>query len=216
MKKIISILIVLISATTFAQSELVKEVGDIYEVKVFDLIEVNLIKSSENKVVVKGQDVDDVKVINDDLFTDNGKEVKVLKVASPDQMPWKELNVDVAIEATGVFRKREQIEGHISAGAKKVLLTVPSKDKIDATVVMGVNEDDLKADDLVISNASCTTNCLGPMAKVINDTFGIDSGLMTTIHAYTNDQNIVDSSHSDLRRARAGAENIIPTSTGAA
>lgn len=165
---------------------------------------------------IHGRYKNDVKVISDDLFTDNGNEVKVLKVPTPDQMPWKELGVDVAIEATGKFRKREEIEGHISSGAKKVLLTVPSKDKIDATIVMGVNEDDLKADDIVISNASCTTNCLGPMAKVINDNFGIESGLMTTIHAYTNDQNIVDSSHSDLRRARAGAENIIPTSTGAA
>ncbi len=165
---------------------------------------------------IHGRYKNDVNVINDSLFTDNGREVKVLTVATPDKMPWKELNVDVAIEATGVFRKREEIEGHIRSGAKKVLLTVPSKDKIDATIVMGVNEDVLKASDLIISNASCTTNCLAPMAKVIDDNFGIVSGVMTTIHAYTNDQNIVDSSHSDLRRARAAAENIIPTSTGAA
>jgi glyceraldehyde 3-phosphate dehydrogenase len=165
---------------------------------------------------IHGRYKNDVKVINDTLFTDNGNEVKVLTVPTPDKMPWKELAVDVAIEATGKFRKREEIEGHISSGARKVLLTVPSKDKIDATIVMGVNEDDLKDSDIVISNASCTTNCLGPMAKVINDSFGIESGLMTTIHAYTNDQNVVDSSHSDLRRARAAAENIIPTSTGAA
>lgn len=157
-----------------------------------------------------------VTVKSDDLFSDDGRDVKVLQVPTPDKMPWKELNIDVAIEATGKFRTRSEIEGHIHSGAKKVLLTVPSKDKIDATIVMGVNEEMLKADDLIVSNASCTTNCLAPIAKVLNDSFGIESGMMTTIHAYTNDQNIVDSSHKDLRRARAAALNIVPTSTGAA
>lgn len=157
-----------------------------------------------------------VEVINDELFTDNGREIKVLTVGHPKDMPWAELNVDVVIESTGKFRKKEEILGHVNSGAKKVLLTVPAKDALDATIVVGVNESDLKASDVIVSNASCTTNCLAPVAKVLNDEFGIEHGLMTTVHAYTNDQNIVDASHSDLRRARAGAENIIPTTTGAA
>jgi glyceraldehyde 3-phosphate dehydrogenase len=165
---------------------------------------------------VYGRYENKIEVINDELFTDNGREVRVLQVPTPDKMPWKELNVDVVIESTGKFRKRDEIMGHIESGAKKVLLTVPSKDALDATVVLGVNDEDLKADHQIVSNASCTTNCLAPVAKVLNDNFGINHGMMTTIHAYTNDQNIVDASHKDLRRARAGAENIIPTTTGAA
>lgn len=165
---------------------------------------------------VHGRYNSDVYAKDDQTIIDNGNEVKVLTVASPEDMPWKELNVDVVIEATGVFRKRDEIVGHINSGAKKVILTVPSKDKIDATIVLGVNDEMLSDDDLIVSNASCTTNCLAPVAKVLNDSFGIKEGMMTTIHAYTNDQNIVDSSHKDLRRARAAALNIIPTSTGAA
>jgi glyceraldehyde 3-phosphate dehydrogenase len=126
------------------------------------------------------------------------------------------MNIDVVVESTGVFRKREQIENHIKAGAKKVVLTVPAKDAIDNTIVLGVNDDALKASDKIVSNASCTTNCLAPVAKVLHDNFGIKRGLMTTIHGYTNDQRILDLPHSDLRRARAAAENIIPTTTGAA
>ena len=165
---------------------------------------------------VHGRYKNKVEVINSELFTDNGNEVKILKCAEPGDMPWNELSVDVVIEATGKFRLMSEIKGHIRSGAKKVLLTVPSKDPVDATIVMGVNEEMLKAEDLVVSNASCTTNCLAPVAKIINDNFGIHHGTMTTVHAYTNDQNIVDASHKDLRRARAGVENIIPTSTGAA
>lgn len=146
----------------------------------------------------------------------NGKEIKILSERDPKSLPWKDLGVDIAIESTGVFRKREQAAWHIDAGAKKVILTVPAKDKVDNTIVLGVNDEDLKDSDLVVSNASCTTNCLAPVAKVLNDTFGIEHGLMTTIHAYTNDQNILDLPHSDLRRARAAALNIIPTTTGAA
>jgi glyceraldehyde 3-phosphate dehydrogenase len=126
------------------------------------------------------------------------------------------MNVDFVVESTGVFSKREQCMKHVTAGAKKVLLTVPPKDEIDAMIVMGVNDDTLKAEHQVISNASCTTNCLAPLAKVLHESFGLERGLMTTVHAYTNDQRIADMVHSDMRRARAGAANIIPTTTGAA
>ncbi len=146
----------------------------------------------------------------------DGKEIKILSVRDPKQLPWKDEVVDLVIESTGVFNKRELIMGHVEAGAKKVILTVPAKDKIDNTIVLGVNDGDLKNEDIIISNASCTTNCLAPMVKVINDNFGVVEGLMTTVHAYTNDQNILDLPHSDLRRARAAALSIIPTTTGAA
>lgn len=146
----------------------------------------------------------------------NGKEVKVHAERDPSSIPWKSHGVDFVVEATGIFRSREACTKHLDAGAGKVLLTVPAKDAIDATIVLGVNDDTLEAGHRIISNASCTTNCLAPMAKVLNDTFGIEHGLITTIHAYTNDQRILDVLHSDLRRARAAAENIIPTSTGAA
>ena len=146
----------------------------------------------------------------------NGKEIKVTSIKDPSELPWKDLGVDYVLESTGVFRKREQLEKHLQAGASKVILSVPAKDKIDATIVMGVNSDTLKPEDRLISNASCTTNCIAPLAKVLNDSFGIEKGLMTTVHAYTNDQSILDQPHSDLRRARAAAVNIIPTTTGAA
>jgi glyceraldehyde 3-phosphate dehydrogenase len=143
---------------------------------------------------------------------------KVLMLAQKDvgALPWKELEIDVVVEATGVFRKRDQLTPHLDAGAKRVILTVPSKDEIDYTVVIGVNEDGLKPEHRIVSNASCTTNCLAPMAKILNDSFGIIEGLMTTTHAYTNDQRLADVPHKDWRRGRAAAENIIPTTTGAA
>jgi len=156
-----------------------------------------------------------VEVSGDNMVV-NGKEIKVLSERDPANLPWGELGVDVAIESTGVFRARNQIEKHIQAGAKKVILTVPAKDKIDATIVLGVNESALKAEDQIVSNASCTTNCLAPVAKVLHDNFGIKRGWMTTVHAYTNDQSILDLVHSDLRRSRAAAQNLIPTTTGAA
>jgi glyceraldehyde 3-phosphate dehydrogenase len=146
----------------------------------------------------------------------NGKTIKVLCEKDPSKLPWKNLGVDLVIESTGVFRKREQVAMHLGAGAKKVILTVPSKDEIDRTIVLGVNDDMLKPEDKIVSNASCTTNCLAPIAKVLNDNFGVIRGFMTTVHAYTNDQRMVDMPHSDLRRARAAATNIIPTTTGAA
>lgn len=150
----------------------------------------------------------------------NGKEIKVLAVKNPAELPWKDMGVKIVVESTGIFRSKESPKGgygdHLKAGAEKVLLTVPAKDNIEATIVLGVNSDKLTKDVKCVSNASCTTNCLAPISKVLNDTFGIEQGLMTTIHAYTNDQRVADMIHSDLRRARAAAVNIIPTSTGAA
>ncbi len=146
----------------------------------------------------------------------NGDRIKVFAERDPAQLPWGQLGIDFVVEATGVFRKRDQINKHIEAGAGKVVLTVPAKDEIDATIVLGVNDYMLEPSHRIISNASCTTNCLAPVAKVLHDSFGIRSGLMTTIHAYTNDQRILDQPHSDLRRARSAAVSMIPTTTGAA
>ncbi|MGY8788221.1 MAG: type I glyceraldehyde-3-phosphate dehydrogenase [Fidelibacterota bacterium] len=143
-------------------------------------------------------------------------EVRMVAERDPHKLPWEELGVDVVIEATGIFRTRVQLQQHIDAGAKRVILTVPAKDEIDYTLVIGVNDDGLTADHKIISNASCTTNCLAPMAKILNDNFGIEYGVINTIHAYTNDQRLADVPHSDWRRSRAAAENIIPTTTGAA
>ena len=143
-------------------------------------------------------------------------DVTMLAEKNPSELPWKALAVDVVVEATGVFRAREQLELHLSAGAGRVVLTVPAKDEIDYTVVLGVNDDGLEPGHKIISNASCTTNCLAPMAKVLNDAFGIREGVINTVHAYSNDQRLADVPHSDWRRSRAAAENIIPTSTGAA
>ena len=146
----------------------------------------------------------------------NGKHIALISERDPLKLPWKQLGVDLVIEATGKFNDRDKAAMHLEAGAKKVILTAPGKNE-DITIVMGVNDELLDIDQHdVISNASCTTNCLAPVAKVLNDTFGIENGLMTTVHAYTNDQKNIDNPHKDLRRARACAESIIPTSTGAA
>jgi glyceraldehyde 3-phosphate dehydrogenase len=150
----------------------------------------------------------------------NGKEIEVLAVKNPAELPWKDMGVKIVVESTGIFRTKESPKGgygdHLKAGAEKVVLTVPAKDDIEATIVLGVNDEKLTKDVKFVSNASCTTNCLAPVAKVLNDSFGIEQGLMTTIHAYTNDQKVADMIHKDLRRARAAAVNIIPTTTGAA
>ena len=143
-------------------------------------------------------------------------EVRMLMERDPAALPWGELGVDVVVEATGVFRDRASLEKHLQAGAKRVVLTVPAKDEIDDTIVLGVNDENLDAGDMIVSNASCTTNCLAPLAKVLDDNFGIKKGVMNTVHAYTNDQRLADVPHKDLRRARAATENIIPTTTGAA
>jgi len=155
-------------------------------------------------------------VIDDGHLVTPSSRARLLKVMAPENLPWSELEVDVVIEATGAFRKREEVARHLSAGANRAILTVPAKDEIDYTVVLGVNDDGLKPEHKIISNASCTTNCLAPMAKVLNDSFGIVEGLINTVHAYTNDQRLADVPHQDWRRSRAAAENIIPTSTGAA
>jgi glyceraldehyde 3-phosphate dehydrogenase len=141
---------------------------------------------------------------------------KLLSEKNPQALPWAALGVDVVVESTGAFRKKAQLEQHLAAGARRVILTVPAADPIDYTVVLGVNEGGLRAEHRIISNASCTTNCLAPMARVLDDSFGIVEGMINTIHAYTNDQRLADVPHSDWRRSRAAAENIIPTSTGAA
>ena len=148
----------------------------------------------------------------------NGKKIRVFAEKDPENLPWGELGIDIVIESTGIFRNKEKMGKHIKAGAKKVILTVPADkaEDVDATVVLGVNDSILTKEMTCISNASCTTNCLAPVAKVLNDKFGIRRGLMNTVHSYTNDQQILDLPHKDLRRARAAAVSIIPTSTGAA
>jgi len=156
------------------------------------------VKATENSIIV------------------NGKEYKVTAIKDPSQLPWRDLGATVVVESTGIFTKKDDCLKHVSAGAKKVLLTVPPKDEVDAIIVMGVNDETLKPTDVVVSNASCTTNCLAPVAKVLHKNFGIVRGFMTTVHAYTNDQRVLDMPHKDLRRARAAANAIIPTTTGAA
>ena len=156
-----------------------------------------------------------VSVAGDKLIV-NDRTIQLTSIKDPAELPWKEMDVDVVVESTGIFRDSESLNKHLDAGAKKVLLTVPPKDDIDATIVLGVNDGDLKPEDKIVSNASCTTNCLAPIAKVLDDNFGIISGLMTTVHAYTNDQALAETTHSDFRRGRSATQNIIPTSTGAA
>jgi glyceraldehyde 3-phosphate dehydrogenase len=164
---------------------------------------------------IMGRFSGNVNIEKDILHTDN-ESVQMLSERDPAKLPWEDLKIDIVIESTGVFRTCSALEAHLKAGAKKVLLTVPAKDKIDNTVVVGVNEDTMKKEHRIVSNASCTTNCLAPMAKILDESFGIKQGVMNTVHAYTNDQRLADVPHSDLRRSRAAAENIIPTSTGAA
>jgi len=188
----------------------------------FDVVAINdlgdtatmahLLKYDSNYGTLKN----DVQVDGEDLVVD-GKKIPVLTVRDPEELPWNEMGVDVVIEATGVFRTKELASKHLKAGAKKVILTAPAKDEIDFTTVLGVNESDYDPENHhIVSNASCTTNCLAPLVKALHEAFTIESGLMTTIHSYTNDQRILDLPHKDLRRARAAAINIIPTTTGAA
>lgn len=163
-------------------------------------------------------------VLKEDVKVENGKlivgdsiyTISLISERDPSLIPWKKLNVDIVIESTGVFSNKDSLEKHLDAGARKVILTVPPKDKIDATIVMGVNDQILDKNMKLISNASCTTNCLAPIAKVLDENFGIISGLMTTVHAYTNDQALADTTHKDFRRGRNATQNIIPTTTGAA
>jgi glyceraldehyde 3-phosphate dehydrogenase len=146
----------------------------------------------------------------------DGKKVVMTEEKDPAKIPWGELGVEVVVESTGVLTKRQKLEPHLAAGAKKVILTVPPKDAVDAIVVVGVNDSNLTREHRIVSNASCTTNCLAPIAMILDEAFGIEEGFMTTVHAYTNDQRLADVPHKDLRRSRAAAENIIPTTTGAA
>ena len=151
-----------------------------------------------------------------DTMTVGNQRVAMTEHRDPAQIPWKELGAQIVIESTGVFRDRASIEKHLQGGAQKIILTVPSKDEIDATIVIGVNDRELKPEHRIVSNASCTTNCLAPIAKILDDAFGLEEGFITTVHAYTNDQRLADVPHADFRRSRAAGENIIPTTTGAA
>lgn len=153
---------------------------------------------------------------DDETMVVDGRSSRMTAEKDPADIPWGELGVEVVIEATGVFRSREKLERHLAGGAKKVILTVPPKDEVDSMIVMGVNEAQLKPEDRIVSNASCTTNCLAPIARILDEAFGIEEGFVSTVHAYTNDQRLADVPHKDLRRSRAAAANIIPTSTGAA
>jgi glyceraldehyde 3-phosphate dehydrogenase len=153
---------------------------------------------------------------DDEALYVGDKKIVMTAERDPANIPWGKLGVEIVIEASGVFTKREQLEKHLAAGAKKVILTVPPKDDIDAMIVMGVNDDILKPEHKLVSNASCTTNCLAPIAKILHERFGIEEGFINTVHAYTNDQRLADVPHKDFRRSRAAAENIIPTTTGAA
>lgn len=157
----------------------------------------------------------DVKLEGDN-FVINGDKIRLLSSRNPAELPWKELGVDLVMECTGAFKTKEKCQAHLDAGAKKVLISAPGGSDVDATVVYGVNQNVLKASDTVVSNASCTTNCLAPLVKPLHEKIGIENGLMTTVHASTNDQVLIDVKHSDLRRARSAMENVIPTKTGAA
>jgi len=191
------------------------ELGGIEFVGINDLTDAKTLAHLLKYDSVHGRFNGDVKVDGDSIVV-NGQPIKITAIKDPAELNWGELGVDVVIESTGVFRTQEACEKHITAGAKKVILTVPAKGDIDTTVVLGVNEEVITGDEKVLSNASCTTNCLAPLVKVLNDNFGVVKGLMTTVHSYTNDQRLLDLPHSDLRRSRSAALSIIPTSTGAA
>lgn len=191
------------------------EVGGFDFVGINDLTDAKTLGHLLKYDSVHGQFKGTIKVQGNNLIV-NGDKIKITAERDPKNLKWGELGAEVVVEATGIFATQEACMVHVENGAKKVILTVPGKGPVDATVVLGVNDKSLKKSDKVISNASCTTNCLAPMAKVLNDAFGIKQGMMTTIHAYTNDQRILDLPHKDLRRARSAAVSIIPTTTGAA
>ena len=187
----------------------------------FDVVAINDLGDAETNAHLTQYDTAHGKFpgevsVDGDFLVVNGDKLKVFAERDPAKLPWGELGVDVVLECTGLFKSREKAGMHIQAGAKKVIISAPGSADIDATVVYGVNEGDLKSSDQIISNASCTTNCLAPMAKALNDSVGIVRGLMTTIHAYTNDQVLTDVYHKDLRRARSATMSMIPTTTGAA
>ena len=189
--------------------------GDIDVVAINDLFDHDMLAYLLTYDTVMGRFDGGVEITDGELVTPHGR-ARMVSEADPSRLPWRELEVDAVVESTGVFRKRDQIQKHLDAGADRVLLTVPAGDPIDYTVVLGVNDDGLRPEHRLVSNASCTTNCLAPVASVLHDSFGIREGVINTVHAYTNDQSLADVPHSDWRRSRAAAENIIPTSTGAA
>jgi glyceraldehyde 3-phosphate dehydrogenase len=187
----------------------------------FDIVGVNDLTDAEALATlfkydtVHGQFPGEVTLDGDALVV-NGDRFPVFSEKDPTKLPWGDLGTDAVIESTGVFRTREKASMHLEAGADRVVISAPAKSEVDATVVLGVNDDVITGDEKIVSNASCTTNCLAPLVKVLDDAFGVENGLMTTVHAYTSSQNIVDGPHGDLRRARTAAESIIPTTTGAA
>jgi glyceraldehyde 3-phosphate dehydrogenase len=189
--------------------------------KHYDVVAVNDLASPEQLAYafkydsIHGTYPGDVSIKNDTMEID-GDPFRVLSEKDPQKLPWQELGVDYVIESTGKFRKLADLDLHLQAGARRVLLTVPPKDPLDATLVSGVNDQVVTQDSTIISNASCTTNCAAPVAKVLHESFGILRGLLTTVHAYTSDQQLIDSPHKDMRRSRSAATNIVPTSTGAA
>ncbi len=192
-----------------------KELGGFDFVGINDLTDAKTLGHLLKYDSVHGKYKGEVTVEGDTLIVD-GDRIKVTAERDPANLNWGELGADIVIESTGVFRTKDACMKHIEAGAKKVVLTVPPKDKVDATIVLGVNDEILTGNEQVVSNASCTTNCLAPMVKVLNDAFGLEKGFMTTVHSYTNDQRLLDLPHKDLRRARSAAVSIIPTTTGAA
>ncbi|WP_278264273.1 type I glyceraldehyde-3-phosphate dehydrogenase [Nocardia sp. AG03] len=201
----------------FRAVEALKTVGqtDIEIVAVNDLTDINTLATLLKYDSILGRLPQQVSVDGDTIVVGEQR-IKALAIKEgPSALPWADLNVDVVVESTGIFTAAEKAKGHLSAGAKKVIISAPASGD-DITIVMGVNDDKYDGTQNIISNASCTTNCLGPIAKVLNDAFGIEQGLMTTVHAYTQDQNLQDAPHKDLRRARAAALNIVPTGTGAA
>jgi glyceraldehyde 3-phosphate dehydrogenase len=192
-----------------------REERDIDIVGVNDLTDAETLATLLKYDTVHGQFPGEVGLDDDALVVD-GERFPVFSKKDPTALPWGSLDTDAVIESTGVFRTREKAAQHLEAGADRVIISAPAKSEVDATIVLGVNDDILTGDEEVVSNASCTTNCLAPLVKVLDDAFGLESGLMTTVHAYTSSQNIVDGPHGDLRRARTAAESIIPTTTGAA
>ncbi|MCD6180923.1 MAG: type I glyceraldehyde-3-phosphate dehydrogenase [Candidatus Cloacimonetes bacterium] len=193
----------------------------LFEQKNYNIVAINDITNARTLAhllkhdSVQGDYKHDVTSTENGIIVD-GKEIRIYAERDPEKLPWKELKVDLVVESTGLFRTRETAGKHITAGAKKVIISAPAKGDVDATIVLGVNQEVLKAEHVIVSNASCTTNCLAPVMKVIHEQFGVKSALMTTIHGYTGDQRLLDAPHSDLRRARAAAVNIVPTTTGAA
>ena len=200
---------------------IVRAIFESNQQQTFDVVAINDLGDTEINAhltqfdSVHGQFSGNVEVDGKELII-NGDRMQVLSERDPTKLPWQELGVDVVLECTGIFRGKESAGKHLQAGAKKVLISAPAKDQVDATVVYGVNHGVLKSTDTIVSNASCTTNCLAPLAKALNDSVGILSGMMTTVHAYTNTQALIDKYHKNMRRARSATQSIIPTTTGAA